>query len=226
VIDQLCIEQWNLEEKQQQVQLMRTVYKSYHQCLIWLGEIKQDLPLADAEAAWEIVRYLAFARAKDTKKVTAPDVLRKGQYAVDNAVKALFYTVKRGNMWWNRIWTVQEAALPDKPMLLWGPLTLPWETVILATQTWTRIGCPEPLLRLLTSHHQDILGNLMTNSIWLNVAKHRMDMPLDLISRWRFDELQTHVIRYMGLSACVNREVYRPQRSVTIFRLHLACSAP
>ncbi|KAK6080482.1 heterokaryon incompatibility protein [Seiridium cupressi] len=129
-IDQLCIEQWNLEEKKQQVQLMRDIYKHCHRCL--------------------------------------------GQ-------------PMEGHPWWDRIWTVQEATIPKEVMLLWGPLSLSWGTLTQAAATWIDPGCPYSLYELLTPETEEIISNLMTHVIWLNIAKDRLDdNPLDIVNRWRF----------------------------------------
>ena len=36
--DQICIDQWNVSEKNHQVGLMRHIYRSCEHCVIWLGE--------------------------------------------------------------------------------------------------------------------------------------------------------------------------------------------
>jgi hypothetical protein len=41
-IDQICINQWDLEEKAAQVALMRDIYRQCAQCVTWMGEIPND----------------------------------------------------------------------------------------------------------------------------------------------------------------------------------------
>lgn len=186
-IDQLCVDQWNLEEKAQQVQLMRSIYKFCHTCLVWLGDIQQGIPLADAEAATEIVRYMAAATtATDSNSLPIPASLSESQSAFDNVMSALQTAIVGCNPWWGRIWTVQEAAIPIALVLHWGPLTLPWETVTLATRCWTQTGLPPALQNLMTPRNESILGELMVHSIWLNITKLCVEEPLDIINRWRF----------------------------------------
>ncbi|KAK9797902.1 putative Heterokaryon incompatibility protein-domain-containing protein [Seiridium cardinale] len=187
-IDQLCIEQWNLEEKKQQVQLMRDIYKHCHRCLVWLGEIKEHVSLADAENGWEVLTYLAAADgAEDPDDIPIPRAADGGQPVLYDALKALWSSADQGHPWWDRIWTVQEATIPKEVMLLWGPLSLSWETLTQAAATWIDPGCPYSLYELLTPETEEIISNLMTHVIWLNIAKDRLDdNPLDIVNRWRF----------------------------------------
>ncbi|TVY82858.1 Heterokaryon incompatibility protein 6 OR allele [Lachnellula suecica] len=190
-IDQVCIDQWNLEEKKQQVQLMREIYKHCSRCLVWLGEIKEPVSLADAERGWELLTYLGEANGaedpNDPSEIPEPRAISHGQTVLYDAIKALWSSADQGNPWWNRIWTVQEAAIPENLILLWGPLTLPWETLTQAAAIWIDPGCPDCLSDLLTPETTEIISNLMTHVIWLNAAKEgRNDLPLDVIHTWRF----------------------------------------
>ncbi|KAH6651675.1 heterokaryon incompatibility protein-domain-containing protein [Truncatella angustata] len=187
-IDQLCIEQWNLEEKKQQVQLMRDIYKHCRRCLVWLGEIKEHVSLADAARGWEVLTYLAAANgAEDPSEIPMPWAASGRETALYDAIKALRSSSEQEHPWWDRIWTVQEATIPEEVLLLWGPLALPWETLTQAAATWIDPGCPYPLSNLLTPETETILSGLMVHVIWLNIAKDRLDgKPLDIVNRWRF----------------------------------------
>ncbi|KAI1276384.1 heterokaryon incompatibility protein-domain-containing protein [Xylaria sp. FL0933] len=186
-VDQLCIEQWNLEEKAQQVQLMRSTYTGCSRCLVWLGMPPAGITNADAQNAFDIVRYLAAAlTAVDKDIMPLPSAVADDRSAFNRAMEALRATVHGHNPWWNRVWTVQEAALPDEVHILFGKETLPWDIIATANRTWTHKGIPRPLSRLLSSEQYHYIGSLMVHSIWVNVTKQRYDNALETINRWRF----------------------------------------
>lgn len=184
-VDQLCIEQWDLDEKVQQVRHMRKIYTLCSRCLAWLGEIKEDLPLEDARAGFEIFEFLASAmQSKDAGEVPLPPAWIDDPTAIERGTKALKPLLKRNNMWWNRIWTVQEAALPTHFSFVWGPLTLPWHVMKQAilmyqSQTW-----PESVHRVIQPS-SEALVNFLVYAIWIEITRRRMDNPLELICRWR-----------------------------------------
>ncbi|KAI0424857.1 heterokaryon incompatibility protein-domain-containing protein [Xylaria sp. FL1042] len=186
-IDQLCIDQWNLDEKAQQVRLMRSTYTGCSRCLVWLGMPPADITAADAKNAFDIVRYLAAAlTAVDMNIMPLPSAVADDRLAFNRAMNALRAVIHGHNPWWNRVWTVQEAALPDEVLVLYGKVTLPWDVITKATNTWTTKGIPWPLRQMLSSEQYNYVGSLMVHSIWVNVTKKRYDNPLETINRWRF----------------------------------------
>jgi hypothetical protein len=72
--------------------------------------------------------------------------------------------------------------------LLWGPLTMPWETMRKATTCWTRIFLVRLTQRIQEQWRMKVMTNLMAEVVWLNVAQQRADRPAFLVSRWRFRE--------------------------------------
>lgn len=61
-VDQLCINQWDNDEKAEQVNLMRFIYKRCSQCLIWLGDIVEEVAgfsIQDANTAFDFIRVMA-----------------------------------------------------------------------------------------------------------------------------------------------------------------------
>lgn len=57
-IDQLCIDQSNIEERIAQVHLMREIYSSCTQCLIWVDEISNTITRADAESIIDVLSWM------------------------------------------------------------------------------------------------------------------------------------------------------------------------
>jgi hypothetical protein len=183
-IDQLCINQWDQEEKIAQIGLMRRIYSNCNCVLLWMGEIRADITLADAKAAVNIIRYLSVAgETEDVSSVPLPPALASPEALVGPA-KALQSVFDRNECeWWHRIWTVQEAVLPANATVLWGPLSMPWEMMTGATHTWTT-GLPWAFYVLLPPH-QRLFDNLMCHIIWTNVGKSHNDTPFETMIKHR-----------------------------------------
>lgn len=189
-IDQLCINQWDTKEKASQVRMMRDIYTNCSCCRIWMGEIQEGIPLADAEQALQFIEYMAAAHtAEDGDSIPEPTCFQsddtfKGPMT---ALRSMSYTIdnRKGNPWWARVWTVQEAVLPPHLILMWGPLSMPWERMHEATCTWTG-GMPWRAWELTSKPHASFLGDMMAMIIWLEIAKAGWDSPMYMVSRWRF----------------------------------------
>jgi hypothetical protein len=185
-IDQLSIEQWNLEEKAQQVQLMRSTYTRCSRCIVWLGMPPAGITATDGKNAFDIVRYLADAlEATDPNSMPLPSAIADDHLTFDRAMEALRSVAHSYNPWWDRIWTVQEAALPEKLILQFSDITLPWSVIQRACRVWVTKGIPWPLAQKISDQHLHYLNELMCHSIWVNVAKLRRDNPLEAVHRWR-----------------------------------------
>lgn len=192
-IDQLCINQWDTQEKAEQVRLMRDIYSNCRNCQIWMGEIAEDIPLVDAEQALEFIKYMAaLADAEDADSVPKPPSFKSSKTFEGpmKALQTLSYEadICNGNPWWGRVWTVQEAVLPPQATISWGPLLLPWSQLYKATRPWVGDGCglPWEVWELLETPNVSFLGDIMAMIIWLEIAKQRDDGPVAMINRWRF----------------------------------------
>ena len=113
-IDQLCINQWDTKEKAEQVRLMRQIYTTCQNSLLWMGEIPQGVTETDADQVMSVLRYMAASFKR--RRGALPDCL-KSDAAFEGTIKAL-EALSRKNPWWERVWTVQEAVLPLTKTLL------------------------------------------------------------------------------------------------------------
>lgn len=119
-VDQLCINQWDKEGKAEQVKVMRAIYKNCSQCLIWLGEVKEEeagLSIHDADVALDFIRTVA-AAASD-RPIDKFPVMLANSYESEKGRTAFREMVMHGNVWWSRIWTVQEVVLPASATVIW-----------------------------------------------------------------------------------------------------------
>ncbi|KAE9362635.1 hypothetical protein N431DRAFT_424407 [Stipitochalara longipes BDJ] len=97
-VDQLCINQWDNDEKAEQVNLMRLIYKRCSQCLIWLGEIVEQtagFSIQDAHNAFNFIHVVAANSYHPTR--TAPPAMLASNAEGEGARKAFRGMVMHGN---------------------------------------------------------------------------------------------------------------------------------
>lgn len=100
-IDAICIDQSNIQERTQQVNLMRHIYANAHRVLVWLGESDRDINKAIKFIA--DLKFLPETLEEDTPAFYAP---------VSRGLVKLF-----SKPWWFRIWVVQEVILTQAEIL-------------------------------------------------------------------------------------------------------------
>jgi hypothetical protein len=120
-IDQLCIDQTNNEEKARQIKLMRKIYSTCSCCLLWLGKVPPKVPFSHAQDAIDLLKHLAVLSSLEQEEIDAYPVPASvtSQSAFQDFIDTLWVFYEE-TPWFTRIWTVQEAALPAKRLLLWG----------------------------------------------------------------------------------------------------------
>jgi Heterokaryon incompatibility protein (HET) len=118
-VDAVCINQQDIRERNSQVLLMSRIYSECSSCIIWLGEEDNQ-----SRAAFQLLQLWSQDIHYDDWQH-----LREDFTAVDDMIK---------RPWWSRIWTVQEALLPQRSIILCGGQSLPWETLVLARDSVQR----------------------------------------------------------------------------------------
>jgi hypothetical protein len=187
-IDQLCINQQDNDERATQVAMMREIYRTCSRCLIWFGELDHlsyDYSEQDAEAVFDF--FTVVAAAKGPPSDGDLPILFHDTDAGRRARTAFEAFSMYGNPWWSRIWTIQEAIIPESAVFVWGRLRLDRDVVFRAAlrlrgSVMTRIFSTQfrkqrvlyiPLLRRVLYPIRGFLH-------YKNGEK-----PLDLMMRWR-----------------------------------------
>jgi hypothetical protein len=125
-IDAICIDQSNIPERNRQVRIMRTIYQSAIQVLVWLGDGEETDGLAlkmiekFTKESWKFSQRPEEPRSFD--KLVRP-------LAFEDAPEwpALDKLLQRS--WFGRIWTLQEIYVPKKPVVVFGPHTISWDAL-------------------------------------------------------------------------------------------------
>lgn len=135
-IDAICINQQDVAERNHQVSLMRDIYASAWQVVVWLGGEADDSDLAIITLRWlaSVVRdrpsMTTFYREK--KQIDArPFFIKWATYESPlrkDVNKALFHLFTRP--YWRRMWILQEVAMarPDSPVLC-GSKCMAWQDI-------------------------------------------------------------------------------------------------
>ncbi|KAK6081662.1 heterokaryon incompatibility protein [Seiridium cupressi] len=142
-VDQLCINQDGYQEKSAQVRLMRRIYSECKLAVLWLGDIRDDTMLTVAKSVVSYFGFLAATSASESSTGTGPGDLGLDKFPTvetptsnEGFRAALQAIIPSQCSWWNRIWTVQEAALPQSASFLWGPFTIAWHWMSQPSYTW------------------------------------------------------------------------------------------
>ena len=112
-VDWICIDQKNVEERNNQVQLMSTIYGEASCVYVWLGP-----HFADSKAAFDFIPELL-------KMEQFQDLVSDKNPTIHHKWKALKNLMMRD--WFSRRWIIQEIALAHRAQLLCGNSELDWK---------------------------------------------------------------------------------------------------
>lgn len=119
-IDAICINQADLDERSQQVQLMRDIYSLAARVIVWLGEEGDNARLA-LETIQDL--YFKFGRMKNQEsKEEALQALND----LAGSPKAVAIVSFFERPWWTRLWTVQEYVFGKELKFLCGNIGCSW----------------------------------------------------------------------------------------------------
>jgi Heterokaryon incompatibility protein (HET) len=107
-IDAICINQMDYEERGHQVSLMRQIYESASQVLVWFGEAGMH----GSDGMKELASLL-------NAKPPHPTAL----YFFTEGFSQSFRDILT-RAWWSRVWVIQEAAVARRLTFLCGPHSL------------------------------------------------------------------------------------------------------
>ncbi|KAI1385658.1 HET-domain-containing protein [Hypoxylon trugodes] len=127
-IDAVCINQSDAQEKTHQVRMMGDIYSKAENTIIWLGDDNDANECAFDMASWcppfpdgakglTINEYDLIAILREAKKYSFEEgEWSKRQWILYAMLRRCFARIVFRD-WWERVWTLQEAALPPKAPL-------------------------------------------------------------------------------------------------------------
>ena len=144
-VDAICINQANIQERSQQILLMRSIYSESKRVLVWLGP-ESPLILPAFEFIKRIVA-LAFRGDRYDLDGLHEEIppLKTDEY--QDAVTDLF-----AKSWFLRVWTFQEISCAAEATLTSGSLDIDFEKIIYFAQIWLYIEDARWLKSVAASH--------------------------------------------------------------------------
>lgn len=128
-IDQICINQKDMKERNHQVSLMRDIYRNSERVLIWLGEeeskTKYIRELIDAIGSQPGSTHLCFVpgaaeKLKAMKEKIRPLIDLSGNPENPGALRREAITDFLNRPWFQRVWVFQEFVVPKSVAMLVG----------------------------------------------------------------------------------------------------------
>jgi hypothetical protein len=144
-VDAMCINQDDIPERNHQIMLMRDIYESARQTIVWLGEAADDSGLA-----FQLIE--AWGNCNND----FDGFLQKSPFAFDEKMwDAANKLLQRS--WWMRVWVYQEFVLSKRVIFVCGPEFMANRTLVLACEAWdefpssdaVKMVDPEQLTRLV-----------------------------------------------------------------------------
>lgn len=134
-IDAVCINQQNVEERGQQVALMKNIFQRSQRTLVWLGDDSRD-----SHRAIELVRHLAKAwqQRRRTKRFWWSQGSIKIPPLYDTAWRAFALLLQRP--WFRRAWVIQEASVANDVLVACGTDLITWDELIFSVQYAIDLG--------------------------------------------------------------------------------------
>ncbi|CZR57812.1 uncharacterized protein PAC_07701 [Phialocephala subalpina] len=109
-IDAVCINQKDIHERNQQIQLMRSIYSIAEKVVVWLGE--------DANLSETGMKFVE----KAVSRTDFNTLLEK--HSIENW-RAVSYLMNRP--WWTRAWVVQEVGVAKEAIVCCGSSQVPFQ---------------------------------------------------------------------------------------------------
>lgn len=110
-IDQLCIDQKNIKERNHQVHSMARIYSAAELVIVWLGKSDQ--------ASESVFNFI-----KEWQRSPSLDIRNRMK---EQGRHLLLYL--EAQVYWTRVWIVQEIVLARKVALWWGSATIELEVL-------------------------------------------------------------------------------------------------
>ena len=205
-IDQVCIDQENIEERNKQVQLMRDIYRSAQIVYVWLGDEADD-----SDLAMKFVPRL-LQTTQTSGQYSCPCTIEKAGLPQWNAKEWKAVVALLCRPWFGRAWVLQEVATASSTSIVCGREVISWEDYeafihrVTETEIWRTLldGFLEESSSIL---HRRLVGLLEIKQIY---GKDGNLTSGDVLWRSRFFEATDPRDRIYALLGLCNDPLWAP----------------
>ena len=150
-VDQICINQDDLQKKNQQVAMMGTIYQRAWTTLAWLGE---DADNSSGALDTLLATRDALQTYPDGKPLDVEDFKRFHLPAPDSP-KWLELGKLMSRSWFYRVWIIQEVVLSHRVIIMCGAKCISWADLSMFTYCMIDNDLEQHLSRSGPSHGED-----------------------------------------------------------------------
>jgi hypothetical protein len=206
-VDALCINQSSIPERNQQVKLMRDIYRRADRVVVWFGP--EDPRGTDKEAI-DVIMLLG-----------SDHTIHWTDSRVEDGILAVWARILL-NPWWHRVWTVQEAVVAKKLVYLCGSLEIDGavmdgmaDSFMMHTSSADRAICCklDGLQKRIFIAFENPLGDMVTELVNIRrlsgLGDGRKPFPevFTIFGTREATNLRDKVFGFLGISAGVDNEL-------------------
>jgi hypothetical protein len=180
-IDQVCINQLDIAEKEQQIPLMELIYTNATNTVIWLG----DEDGQDPNLAFDTMEYV-YARLQMSEVQITPDDFQRLDFPPTDHPSWRAVRLLLQRPWLFRLWTVQEAVLSRNLYVKCGDAVASWDDIAAWCYVWQNCG----LLRWLETY--DLQDRSLAG---VSDSKRRLPPGGAIINSLQADRLQNQMFQ-------------------------------
>ncbi|KAF4631373.1 hypothetical protein G7Y89_g6768 [Cudoniella acicularis] len=120
-VDALCINQHDIDERNQQVPRMRDIYQKATRVLVWLGPSPS---IGATLSTNRMIRTLNWVKTESVETVQLLPIIREQEEHLFRSLVDLFT-----HEWWHRMWIIQEIAVGKSARIRFNDVWITWESL-------------------------------------------------------------------------------------------------
>ncbi|KAI2777993.1 heterokaryon incompatibility protein-domain-containing protein [Daldinia loculata] len=133
-VDALCINQANVQERNQEVGRMGKIYSQAGHIIVWLGPDTSIRGECVSDKTIDLLNLLADTNSQDPEAaVTIMVKMGNSLYGIELLHKFFFQP------WYNRVWILQEIVLAKSATVVYGDRLIDWDRVLEAVDALRRL---------------------------------------------------------------------------------------
>jgi hypothetical protein len=172
-IDQLCIDQSSIQERNQQVRYMGQLFCTARSTIIWLGSATNSSDNAlEFFERWQTVKNQVYNDTGSQDGANCPGILSSQQHRMLAKIHAHNLRDVLDRDYWSRLWIIQEILLSNDITILCGSKCISWDIFDTFLRDVQDIEAWEPLKRKRVIDKSDGQDIEIDWSPWKFIVRH------------------------------------------------------